>query len=636
MKKLLANSMTAALLLSSLAPLPARAETSPSLQALQQRLTQAGTTGSSSLNVLFDNNQGSSNDVSAVPTFRIQTLPSGKPMTQDQLKQAMLQNLDFIDSAFAAQYGPGQWKESHEGWDLDTQIAKAKQQVQTTPNITLNQYHEILRNFFYSMKDFHVSVGFDSTESSSLPFTVAGVNGRYYITSINRAKLSETAFPFNVGDELVSFGGQKAADVVKALQARLGNNTQLTDQALAAMFLTSRSGASFGDVAKGPVSVTVKPQGSDKPQSRQLTWDYTPEQIRQPKTQNTFSTMAATDSSGSKLPIPWMNDALSPVQAELAGADAAANPFGLGNRESFLPALGKPVWQSDDDANFNAYIYKLPNGKSIGYVRIPSYEAEDTVGAVKEFGGLMADFQGKTDGLVIDQVDNPGGSVLYLYALASMLSDQPLTTPQHHVAITQDDVTQAVSFLKTEPLVKSDSDAQKVMGPNLDGYPVTYEVYRNMVDYSRFIIDQWNQGKTLTDPIFIEGVDQINPSITANYTKPILLLINELDFSGGDFFPAIMQDNKRATLFGTRTAGAGGFIREVKYPNQVGIDHFVMTGSIAVRADKQPIENLGVHAEIQYAPTASDLKDGFKEYAAAVNAAITRLTGGAGTSPAAK
>jgi C-terminal processing protease CtpA/Prc len=97
-----------------------------------------------------------------------------------------------------------------------------------------------------------------------------------------------------------------------------------------------------------------------------------------------------------------------------------------------------------------------------------------------------------------------------------------------------------------------------------------------------------------------------------------------------------MQDNKRATLFGTRTAGAGGFIREVKYPNQVGIDHFVMTGSIAVRADKQPIENLGVHAEIQYAPTASDLKDGFKEYAAAVNAAITRLTGGAGTSPAAK
>ena len=185
----------------------------------------------------------------------------------------------------------------------------------------------------------------------------------------------------------------------------------------------------------------------------------------------------------------------------------------------------------------------------------------------------------------------------------------------------------AVEFLKLEPLVKNDATAKKAMGESQEGYPVDYMFYRHMVDYSRFIVDQWNQGKTLTDQTFLDGVDMINPSPTAQFTKPIVLLINELDFSGGDFFPATLQDNKRATLFGTRTAGAGGFVRSVKYPNNVGVAGFSMTGSIAIRADHQPIENLGVRADVQYAPTAADLQNGFKDYAKNVDATMARILG---------
>jgi hypothetical protein len=604
----------------------ARAQTA-ALDALRTQLA-AGADPAVVLGGAFDNSAAPSGPAAV----RADALPSGSRMTQAQLTQTMLQNLDFIQSAFAAQYGPGQWKESHNGWDLDAQIAAAKQKVQSTPNITIAQYHDVLRQFFNSMKDFHVSVQFASTEASSLPFTISGAGGHYFITSINTDRLSPASFPFHVGDELISFGGKPIAQVVAQLQARLGGNTDLTDRALAEMYLTSRSGAGFGDVTNGPVNVSVKPKGSDQVVTRQLTWDYSPELVSNPVRQP-FGIQSVPSTPTSAPAIPSM---LSPMAAQTSGPDAAANPFGLGNKQSFVPPLGDVVWKSDDDAIFYAYMFKTPGGHTSGYVRIPSYETDDADAAVAEFAALMKLFQDKADGLVIDQVDNPGGSVPYLYALASMLAKDPLTTPPHHVAITQDDVTQAAQLVALAPRVTSDAIAQQALGGGvgrtLDGYPITRDpVWLNMLDYSRFVIAQWNQGKTLTDPVHIEGVNAINPSNVAAFTKPILLLINELDFSGGDFFPAIMQDNKRATLFGTRTAGAGGFVRQVTYPNQVGIAQFTMTGSIAVRADHQPIENLGVTAEVQYSPSAADLQDGFQEYAHAADSALDRLLGASST-----
>jgi C-terminal processing protease CtpA/Prc len=75
-----------------------------------------------------------------------------------------------------------------------------------------------------------------------------------------------------------------------------------------------------------------------------------------------------------------------------------------------------------------------------------------------------------------------------------------------------------------------------------------------------------------------------------------------------------MQDNKRATILGVRTSGAGGAVKAYQLPNQFGVANLSATWTIARRANGQPIENLGVTPDIPYELTQKDFKTGFAQY----------------------
>jgi C-terminal processing protease CtpA/Prc len=243
---------------------------------------------------------------------------------------------------------------------------------------------------------------------------------------------------------------------------------------------------------------------------------------------------------------------------------------------------------------------------------------------VAAFAKVIEKFQKTTSALVIDQVNNPGGSVFYLYTLASMLSDQPLTTPLHEMSLVQADILDAVQFLDKLKDVNDDESARKIIGANIGGYPISYEVAVFARDFFHFVMDEWKADRRLTQPHWLYGVQKINPA-PIHYTKPILLLTNALDFSGGDFFPAILQDNKRVTILGTRTAGAGGYVNDVQYPNDLGIASFRVTESIAKRVDDNPIENLGVKPDVDYQMVEADLTDNYSSYLKSIQSAFKSL-----------
>lgn len=523
-----------------------------------------------------------------------------------------LSAIDFIENVFSSSYAPRDWKAKQSGWNIEDEANKARASaLGLGSDLNIKSAQKILKKLVGSTQDYHVGISFHSSERATLPIEIRSAEGKFFVVWIDRDKLPEKSFPLLVGDEITGFNGKPVVEERNKVLAEIDQNVIETDQVLAEMYLTRRVASRGISVPRGPIELEVTRNKDGKVQSliHQLTWEYQEEKIKFNSLAGEFTKRESSDGSRflpswQMLPGFWkgLTSSKSLIQT---------NPHMLGARESFVPSLGQIFWQTEKENKFHGYVFKAEGGGIYGYVRIPSYMAGED--EAKEFLSIVKRMEESTDAMVIDQVNNPGGSVFYLYSLVAMLTDKPMLTPKHRMIITQADVAMALQSLKSYEKITNEEEAKKVLGATIGGYPVSYQLVQFFKEYMQFTVDQWNQGVNLSSPFYL-GIDKIMPHPDGRYTKPILVLINEFDFSGGDFFPAILQDNRRATLMGVRTAGAGGYVHGLEFPNLLGIEGFSFTGSIAERVDLNPIENLGVTPDVKYPLTAEDMKNNFASY----------------------
>lgn len=533
-------------------------------------------------------------------------------------KQQMIADLEFIGSTFDVHYAPALWKKEHVEWDLLQQLLIAKEKIENNNGISVKEYQKTIRNFFRATRDYHNSVRFHSTESASLPFNIVGAKGRYFIVHVNPLCLSPSSYTIKEGDEIITFDDKPVHQAILELQQEeFGTTTPGTDRALTEMMLTKRKGSHGSDVPHGPIKIGIRSKRHKNIKQFQLIWCYTPEQIS-----HSFLNKPMKQYEPS---IKYERIMLTPYFKLLsAEPESQLNKHSLGRKRGFLPQLGKIWWEAPSSSSFQAYLWENAQKLKIGYLRIPHYIGDEY--EAEEFMQIISYLQENSEALVIDQLNNPGGSVFYLYALVSMLTDYPLETPKHRMTLTPREVEFAVKAIPVLQSIKNDKQAQEKLGNTLSGYPVDYQTAQFILEFCRFTLKEWNSGNTFTAPSHLYGVDHINPHPYINYNKPILVLINELDFSGGDFFPAILQDNKRAILMGTKTAGAGGFVASMTFPNRFGIDNFNYTASIAERsATQQPIENLGISPDIHYELTPYDMQNNYKGFITAINQVVEKM-----------
>ena len=184
-------------------------------------------------------------------------------------------------------------------------------------------------------------------------------------------------------------------------------------------------------------------------------------------------------------------------------------PFDLGSKRGWMPVLGKQLWEvakADERSGYYAYIFEHDN-QEVGYVRIPSFTHNNA--GLFQFRRLIELFESRTRAMVLDITHNAGGSMFFMYELASMLTRHPLAVPKHVVALNEDDVAVA-----EDVIANAENETPE------------------KVNYSRVILREhkagrWGSGGRRSFPIYLGGIERIVPS-SAVYTGKVLILIDEL------------------------------------------------------------------------------------------------------------
>lgn len=511
-----------------------------------------------------------------------------------------LADFDVAANYFASYYAPLKYKEQRFGVNYNEVFPEFRQLVAASQND--DEFQGIMSRFVAQFHDAHVGISFPTRKGWTLPFSVDLVEGKYLVSGLNSELLA--AYNISRGDELVSIDEESPADIVKKIAIFNTTGYPKADDRLLAKGITMRG------VAVKPAStrswVQFRTAAGDEV-AVNLTWNERPQTLNtgrsslpSPRAGQLMSVMGAfADANQTGDETPYFARALAKtgaIPAELTSDEWAAIAANDPNLS------GKKAWQ------IFASLYRH-DSKNILLIRIPNYGAEDEYTAVATYRAILTKYQPLADVLVIDQTHNPGGSVSYVESLASLFLDNS-----------------AKGFMFAPR-------ADRLWLRNILGWAKDpNDCGASCQQFLSSLYDTINaaqeRGDFLAAPISLTGFFTL-PSQKV-WTKPVLLLIDELCASGGDAFPMIMKGNGRATVFGQRTMGAGGNVdRMPALPNsgaQINLTRslFYLT-QFNDHLPETVIENQGVSPDIEYQSTVEDFRAGYTGYVKAFSDAAAAL-----------
>jgi hypothetical protein len=533
---------------------------------------------------------------------------------------------------YAKRYGPYEWKRDALGVDLFS-IAPWLAQVQATKNDL--DFYEVMQQYVASLNDAHDAYELPSAFQASLNFTVDIYDGKLLVDFINRSRLPAAEFGFVTGYELVSIDGQDSQKQLDGLlRYEIAANPRSTRR-LAAQLLTLRPQVLMPHAADVPeISVVLFRRPDGNMESYRIPWAKSGLLLTNVGRYTTPGLNLLTTLSGRRRipkvgppdvpPVPDETPDYLQVLNRLQNCrlpDKAVNGFGAqapvfaaSLPSSFVLRQGKSGLDPFYSGVFSA------GGHTIGFIRIPSYSPTSTAAALTAFQNEIAFFQANTEGLVVDEMRNPGGSVSYLNAIVSYLMPSKWRSIAFELRASSEWV---VAF------------SSSLVSATAQGAP------QNILDLLQAIKDEIvaangaMRGRTKPIPLDDVTIDR-DPATDAKgnmiaYTKPLIVLVDEMSASGGDAFAATIQDNARGPLLGWRTMGAGGNVEAWEAGTySLGITtvtESLMNRKTAIVTAEYPaapyVENIGVRPEIvvDYM-TADNLNQKGKPFVDAFVAAI--------------
>jgi hypothetical protein len=526
---------------------------------------------------------------------------------------------DFQQTAglYAKRYGPYEWKRDVIGFDL-LSIAPWLDKIRATKDDL--DFYEVMSEYVSKLDDAHDVYQLPANFVARLNFSVDIYDGRLLVDFINRSRLPVAEFPFLIGYELVSIDSQDAQTLLQGLlRYEIAANPRSTAR-FAATLLTSRFQVLMPHATNVPEISTVVFRRPDKQiETYRIPWTKSGLPLTSVGKYITPHTRADVDPSPSDETPPYMallNGLLNCRIAyrEVVGFDAVTPIFAPSLPPSFVQRLGKSPVDPFFSGVFEA------GGFNIGFIRIPDYAPLNTTGALTAFQKEMTYFQSNTDGLVIDEMRNPGGSVAYENQILSMIMPNPWRTIGFELRATSEWVLAISSALEQ---AKASGAPQFILD-------LFQNIYNAIVDANAEF-----RGRTAPVPLDDVTLERL-PAMDSKgnviaYTKPLIVLVDELSASGGDAFAASVQDNARGPLVGWRTMGAGGNVETWEAGSySLGLatvtESLMNRGHDVVTSDYPAapyVENIGVRPDVQIDyMTQDNLTTGGKAFVDAFIAAI--------------
>ena len=481
-------------------------------------------------------------------------------------------------------------------------------------------FYELCVEYVASLNDTHDSFSIPSDFVARLGFTTDLYDNKLLVDSINRTLIPLALYPIVIGDELVSIDGVPVAQLLNDFSKYARQSNPRSTQRLTAARLTIRPqsvmphAADVGDTA----TVVIRSVQDGSLKSYVIPWSKTGTPIWVgpiPSPPTRAGNSMSADVPGGDDPVP---DYLLPlIEAQHSGV---GTDFGLNGYGSRAPLFAPPAGFVQRRGVGSDFFYSgtfSAGGYKIGYIRIPSYGPSSTTAALTELDGEITYFQANTDGLVVDEMRNPGGNLCFGENIMTRFARGPFQSTSFDMRVFYGRLSGFYNSL------------QSAIASGADQWII--DSYRTIVDALTSAYYE-NRGLTGPLPLCTPQITRLPNSV--NYTKPIMMMIDEFSTSTADSVPAMFQDAGRGPLFGWRTNGAGG--NNTTFSSGNYSEAFEgMTLALQVRpnmiatTDYPPsrlIENVGVRPDIQVDYMTKDnlLQQG-KPYVDAFTAAIVDL-----------
>ena len=237
-----------------------------------------------------------------------------------------------------------------------------------------------------------------------------------------------------------------------------------------------------------------------------------------------------------------------------------------------------------------AVIVTTDSGEKYAYIQITGFPGEDAF--VEEFKRAMTSVKTKQiKGLILDLLDNGGGSLIHGMRMANFFKAGKIDLPQMQVKLNNN----WVNSFKSQAAFGSHQQRMEAQ------------------DILEMLNEDMEAGLTLSRPIPVASIDpigiQTDESFGLDADVKVALLVNEFCVSMCDIFAGVLQDNQLATVIGSRSMGGGGNVAQHAL-SPVSKFMVSLTESLIVRSNGKYIEDLGVTPDIVI-ETVSDRETGF-------------------------